>query len=488
MYQPLLISKYLRRKLAPLFAALAVTLCTMMVIIVMSVMGGFLDMMRSAAQRLTGDVTIMADFRGFAHYEELMADLRQLPEVAAVTAVIRTGGMATFEDPGFGDRVHLVEVVGIDGPSFDAVLGYAETLYWTAEDVKQRFDLDEGPDLRAHGLALTTPGVWRLPEGTAAAVAGIEVNPYNRRDERGRYALPGSAVGQLVSISVPPVTAGGSFTEPRTAKFAVVNEFKSGLYDIDSQRIYVPFAVLQKVMRMDAAEAVDLDTGEPTGRTIPARASEVMVRGAAGVPLAELDRRVRGVARHFHERHSGVVPYLGTQTWEQRHAVLLGAVANEKGLITFLFAIIGLVSVVMVATTFYMIVLEKTRDIGVLRAIGASRVGVAGIFLGYGLAVGVVGALLGLVAGVAIVTHLNEIQEVLYQVTLWWNQSVLGNDLGGWRMWNPQTYYFDRIPDHVNPAEAAWVVAFAMTSSVLGAVIPAALAARLDPVVSLRYE
>jgi lipoprotein-releasing system permease protein len=122
-----------------------------------------------------------------------------------------------------------------------------------------------------------------------------------------------------------------------------------------------------------------------------------------------------------------------------------------------------------------MIVLEKTRDIGTLRAIGASASGIAMVFLGYGLAVGVIGAGLGTLLAVGVVTNLNGIQEVLDAVF-------------GWRMWNPQTYYFDRIPDRVAWADVAGVAAGAVVSSVAGALIPALLAARQDPVETLRYE
>ena len=98
-----------------------------------------------------------------------------------------------------------------------------------------------------------------------------------------------------------------------------------------------------------------------------------------------------------------------------------------------------------------------------------------GMFVGYGLAIGVVGSLLGLAIAVAIVTHLNGIQAFL-------------NTWFGWQMWDPKTYFFDRIPDTVNYTEALRVVAGAIVSSVVGALIPAYIAGRLKPVDALRYE
>ena len=103
--------------------------------------------------------------------------------------------------------------------------------------------------------------------------------------------------------------------------------------------------------------------------------------------------------------------------------------------------IISVVAVVMVATTFYTTVLEKTQDIGILRALGASRAGIAGTFVGYGLAIGVLGGLLGFVAAWLIVTYLNEIQEFLAATV-------------GWRMWDPRVYAFDRIPARIDASEA----------------------------------
>jgi lipoprotein-releasing system permease protein len=230
-------------------------------------------------------------------------------------------------------------------------------------------------------------------------------------------------------------------------------------------------------------------------------------------------------------------------TWEEVHGQLIGAVQNEKGLITFLFAIISVVAVVMVATTFYMTVLEKTRDIGTLRAMGASRLGIALLFLGYGLAIGLVGAGAGVGLATAVVLGLNEIQHflatslgvtgllvvatlggaaagatagtligfvrramrrwvvvlaivgglaLLLPAAAW---LLLDGDAAPWlnatfsfQMWDPRTYFFDTIPARLNWTEVTWIGLGAVVSSVLGAVVPALVASAQDPVEALRYE
>ena len=238
---------------------------------------------------------------------------------------------------------------------------------------------------------------------------------------------------------------------------------------------------MQQLMRMDATPAVDEDF-TPTGELLPARASEIMVKSKPDVSLEELARSLELFKSDFLDRYPGTDPPR-VRTWEQKHSTLLNAVQNEKGLITFLFAVISIVAFVMVTTTFYSIVLEKTRDIGVLRALGASRLGIVHIFISYGLAIGVVGSTIGLALAVVIVTNLNEIQEGIYQFTLWWSDGEWA-----WRMWDPRIYYFDRIPDRVDFTEVVWIMLGSVASSVVGALIPAILASRVNPVESLRYE
>ncbi len=574
MYKRLLILKYLRRKLAPLFAALAVTLCTAMVIIVISVMGGFLDMLRDSAKSVTGDLVVEAAYglRGFSHYEGLVEALEAMEDVEVATPAIQAMGLINFRE---GPLPVIVQ--GVEFEKLDRIIGLGERTMWTREQIEERTarnadygfysrqGLENGAEVMRAPYPVGPSGEEVRNEGeeagdgdgdvggVATAWLGIEVFPGNFRNDAGGYDFVNSPVGYDFTLTVVPINrsgTAGSYT-PSRKTFLVGNEFKSGLFDVDRQTVLVPLGVLQDMLEMGpveefvGADPITLEGGR-LEMTEPGRVNQVIIKVTDDVSatrdLQEVRTEVEKQVRAYFERvDGGLPPYV--VTWEEVHGQLIGAVKNEKGLITFLFVVISAVAVVMVATTFYMTVLEKTRDIGTLRAIGASRVGIAALFLGYGLAIGLVGAAAGTGFAALVVLYLNEIQAFLASylgVTGKLAIALLGGALGGaivgvavgfvrrrlllwtsrlaivgaaalfvpallqillqdghaamlntkysFQMWDPQTYFFDEIPARLSGVEVVWIAAGAVVSSVLGAVIPALVASAQDPVEALRYE
>jgi len=563
MYKLLLISKYLRRKLAPLFAAIAVTICTAMVIIVASVMGGFLDLMQTTAKQLTPDVVIKSSLTGIEDYERLVDQLEALPEVELATPAIEYPATVTI-----GGSTAPVQVIGMIPREYNAITPYNQTLMWDSDDLADAQPFEMSPevrrqfdatyDLKKAGETLTTPSgfsAFGMAGDGPGAVVGVAANPYQYRLEDGSYAFDWSIANvpttvpssrNPIKLALPIFAPSGEPIDAVQLRIPAVNEFKTGYYEIDKNVIFVPFDWLQRSLKMQRFEEyTDFDelTGEGGEAVIqPARCTDIYVKAAAGYDEAQLQSACVATVDAF--QADDPQTYIRVLTWEDVHGTLLGAVKNEKSMVTFLFVIISIVAIIMVATTFYMIVLEKTRDIGVLRAIGAPATGVLGLFLAYGLAIGLIGSGLGVWLAWFTVTNLNHLQDALAtrMATLigtvalaglaalcsaiamaWINRKrdftigagvlvFLGTFAGlmaiayyafpvihlpgvsaldseiGWRMWDPQLYFFEEIPDRVDWWEVLWIWVGAVVSSVLGAIIPAVIAARLNPVEALRYE
>ncbi len=517
MYQALLTRRYLTSKVMPLLAAVAVTLCVAMELIVWSVMGGFLVMLVESGRTLIGDVSVSPSHLGFAYYEDLIKRLEADPQVAAACPLIESFGLISLPQSNTPDTV---VIKGIDA-RFNKVTDYANSLWWKPLDKplpkdKKREDPRLAADNKAglekfyqQGLSLTAPrpapGRTRAVEGQAglpmgALVIGIEVGGYNLRHEEGYrepyFFLPGSSA----TLSVLPMDARGRvLPEQKTRVFPIANQFTSGIYEIDNNTVFVRLDELQKMLMMDRAErvdpasagaspdrVVDPKTGkeiwqEPKTIVEPARVTHVLVRGKDGVDSNVLRDRCRGIYDSFAADHANdplppqALGKSGALTWRDRNRTLIDAVENETSLVLFIFGIISLTSVFLVLAIFWAMVSEKTKDIGVLRAIGASRGGVAWIWLRYGLAIGVVGAVLGGTIAYLIVTNINPIHE--------W----LGRNLGI-VIWNPKVYYFTIIPNRVEWPKALIVMCSGMVASVVGALVPAIKAAFMDPVKALRFE
>ena len=515
MYQALLTRRYLTSKVMPLLAAVAVTLCTAMVLITWSVMGGFLDMLVSSGRTLIGDVSIEWPNIGFRHYEDLVEMLEADEMVAGAAPVIDTFGVLTFSD----DKTLTVKVRGIDPATFSKVTTYEETLWWRPIEKPMRGDdLGEDPRLGMHdmfdeiyeaGLTLTEPNA-ETGEDEPALVVGIELSGRSWRQPGGWYLPIGAREkgpdGQTrvdfsffplthVTLNVLPLDSKGHNIDFEARRFPVANEFQTGFYEADASVVLVRLDALQDMLKMDPAKRVIEDAGpfgnleldesgepvmgaQPETTIEPGRVTTVLVRAIDGVDAETLKARCKTVYEAFAQAHDGDVPHperIGIDTWEDANRTLIAAVKKETALVLFIFCFISLTAVFLVLAIFWSMVSEKTRDVGVLRSIGASRFGVASVWLAYGAGIGVVGSILGGSLAYAIVLNINPIHD-------WLGETL---EL---TIWDPSIYYFTEIPNEVNTVHAAIVLVGGVLASVLGALIPAWRAAAMDPVRALRFE
>lgn len=621
MYHALLSNRYLTTRVIPLIAVAAVALCTALVIIVVSVMSGFVDMIRNAGKTLMGDVIVSRPIHGIPNYERLMAEIRAMPAAAQASPVVDSWGLLKmpYED------TEVVQVWGIEPESFAAVTAMDKALYWrpptdeqwmaalhnvtteiwntpsffTKEEREElaRFTRDPmrstlmglappeqrqairtlSPDqfrTRLPGLLgeLNWQELWlreprlrpesdrhfglndllewgrrlRTPDGGLdAIITGIHVSKANERRSDGSYRMVGHGAlwmpGKQVTLTVLPVTERGSVTDPQSRILTVVNEAQFGVFQIDDKRVLVPVELLQRMLELDASEIVDPQTLDPeTGEPLvigrrSARVTMILVSAKPGFTPQQLKQQVEEAYTRLQntmreERAVEGLPdrmFVGIRTWEEQNAQIIGPVEKERNLMRILFSIIYVVCAGLVLVIFWAIVYEKTRDIGILRSVGASRMGILWIFVRYGLVVGVIGSIIGLGLAYLVVRNINHIHNALGEPfpTWMWGSAFAASGLAlvitgwlamrgrilpviamllasialvgvaggmmvhpGFLVWDPKVYYFTEIPSRVDLISAAGTMLGAVVFSVIGALIPAARAADFDPVAALRYE
>ncbi len=455
------------KKRIAFFSLGAVSLCTMMLLIVVSVMGGFVEQIREKTHGLMGDIVVEGDpARGFPYYDEFMKLLKKPPLseiVECSTPVIYTAGLFRVRKPYNPDAYWTsgVRVQGIDLETKIAVTKFGSGLYYYKID-PARVVLDK---------PITPP---HKPNGEKlyGMIYGIDVAHLSYRDPDGNYHRK---IPQYwpATLSVFPITIKGTFvdtTSPAiTQKFYLVDDSRTGVYDIDSTTVYVDFHMLQKLLLMDRQEL-------STGKTLPARAHQIQIKLKPNVDLYQALRKIKVAWVGFTIKYDDpLLQDASVYSWEEYNAMFISAIENEKRLMIILFGIISMVVVFLILVIFYMIVVEKTKDIGILKSLGATNGEISAIFLGYATVIGFVGAIIGAILGYYFVRYINEIQDWLIKVF-------------GWRVWNREIYAFDLIPNKVDINDAIMIIIAAIIASVVGAIIPAIKASKLNPVETLRYE
>jgi lipoprotein-releasing system permease protein len=534
MYKYLLGWRYLRTRWIALASIISVTLGVATMIVVNSVMAGFTHEMMARMHGILADVIFEGHgLNGFPDAEYHMAQIRRVAGdyIEGMTPVVTVPAMLTYEFRGHQFNRQIL-LIGIDENTHASVSDFAKYLQHPANRKRLTFNLHESgydvidhqspdnavprPDMEHAGWEYRR--VWgarkferqkaieRLRQADEAARASIEppatndspsnvssdgvagarpseqiaTNPFEaRRPPRDEQLFDeskdqhvGIIIGKgLISayradeqmdrfLSIPgddvQVTVPTAGTPPKgvSKTFTVVDVYESKMSEYDSQFVFVPIRELQNLRGM-----IEPSTGVGHVTSI-----QIKLKNEADGQLVRDKLRAAFKGELY-----------GVYTWQDKQGSLLTAVALEKSILNILLFLIITVAGFGILAIFYMIVVEKTRDIGILKSLGASSSGIMGIFVSYGLSLGLVGAGAGTAMGLTFVYYINEIADGV-----------------SWLMGHPvfdrSVYLFEKIPTTVDAVAISAVVIGAVVIAVLASVIPACRAAGLHPVEALRYE
>ncbi|MCP3144765.1 FtsX-like permease family protein [Pyxidicoccus xibeiensis] len=413
----------------------------MALIIVLSVMSGF---EADLQQKILGTNAhaVVSKYAGeLPEYPKVMESIRRVPGVVGQTPFIINQVMIASEG-----NVDGVIIKGIDPETVGEVTdlphnllgGQKLEILYTPEKILHRGAPDDEPE---------------APSGGSGPEGGAEEDDIIRRSGKPAKpaVLPGIVIGRELAASLRVVVGdrvnvvsplgtelGPSGPIPKSRAYRVAAIFYSGMYEYDSKFVYI--------LLKEAQDFFD-------------------VEGASGIELkvADIDdaRRIAGQV----VKVLGGYPYRA-RDWGEMNKNLFSALRLEKLVMGIILSIIIVVAAGLIVATVIMLVLEKRKEISVLKALGVSDGGIVKIFLAEGLQIGVAGGLLGLVSGLAWCFFIEKVGIKL----------------------DPEVYYIPALPVRIEPVQTALAVVIAVLVTYLASIYPALKASSVEPVEGLKAE
>ena len=291
---------------------------------------------------------------------------------------------------------------------------------------------------------------FNMPDGQPPRRPGILmghelVNTIKLRNEGSKQVLTGTEIELDPPLAPPSI-------EPYT--FIVVGEFKTGYLEYDSRFVYVPLKQGQKLAGLGPEEVSGLSIGLTDYRYADT---------------------VKDALRQKLTRAGYTEPIYSVKTWAEQRPTLLAAIHLERVVMAVILGSLIVLAGLFVCAVMLMAVKEKTRDIGIVKSVGGTVSGIMEIFLINGFIIGVIGAAVGGTGGLLFVKYINQIATGIERTT---GITILPKDI----------YYLDSIPTHIDPVGVGMILCATVAVALLAAMVPSLIAARLNPVESLRYE
>ncbi|MBN9507384.1 MAG: lipoprotein-releasing ABC transporter permease subunit [Altererythrobacter sp.] len=362
-----------------------------------------------------------------------------------------------------GFRAELIDkIVGLNGHAIIQAYGELENWEQVLEDARKTPGVTEASPLIEQPLLATFNGRveavlvrGNTPEDIAKLKANLvagdlgTLKPGNENVAIGsRLATNlGARLGDTITVINPLGRATPFGTVPRQVGYTVTAIFEIGIYDYDQAFIVMPIPNAQTLLLTgDSIDKIEVKT------TDAEKVDQILT------PLA---RKLQGQA----------VVY----DWKANNASLFEALQVERVAMFFALSIIVLVAAFNILSSLVMLVRSKTRDIAILRTMGATRKSLLKIFVTTGSVIGALGTAAGLALGFVVLFFRQPIVRAIEIVT-------------GQNLWDPQIRFLTELPSRTDPFEILLICVMAMGLSFLATLYPAYRAASTDPVQVLRYE